>query len=171
MKIFTLNLFCSFTFLSTALFANPNFSIFSRPDDSLFSEILVKTEVCDKGPSPALDTMTVSKSASLPPTVVVTGDFCGNGSGSIDLTPDSNTPGPWTFLWSTGATTEDLSGLLAGTYVVNITDANGNVQIEQIVVPDLPPVTPAGANCTFNGNTNCISPFNGSLDLTVIPLL
>ena len=44
--------------------------------------------------------------------------------GSIDLHPAGGTP-PYTFEWSTGDITEDLTGLTSGTYSVIVTDANG----------------------------------------------
>ena len=61
-------------------------------------------------------------------------EICGNGTGSIDLVPAGGS-GPYTFLWSNGATTEDISGLSLGIYSVTITDQNGcsittsNIQI------------------------------------------
>ena len=35
---------------------------------------------------------------------------------------------PSNFVWSNGQTTEDISNLSAGSYSVNITDGNGNVE-------------------------------------------
>ena len=48
----------------------------------------------------------------------------GNNEGSIDLNITGGTPG-YTFEWSNGATTEDLSDLSAGIYTVIVTDMNG----------------------------------------------
>ena len=51
-------------------------------------------------------------------------NFCpGDQVGSIDLTVSG--AGPFTYSWSNGATTEDISGLASGQYEVMITDGNG----------------------------------------------
>jgi hypothetical protein len=48
----------------------------------------------------------------------------GVADGSIDLTVSGGVPG-YTYAWSNGATTQDLSGLLAGSYTVTVTDTGG----------------------------------------------
>ncbi|HQL70334.1 MAG TPA: gliding motility-associated C-terminal domain-containing protein, partial [Bacteroidales bacterium] len=49
---------------------------------------------------------------------------CGTSPGSITLLPQGGTA-PFTYLWSTGAVTNAITGLSAGYYEVSITDFNG----------------------------------------------
>lgn len=62
----------------------------------------------------------------------ITEPLCnGDANGSIDITV-SNATLPLTYSWSNGATTEDLTNVAAGTYVVTVTDALGSVVQETI---------------------------------------
>ena len=84
-----------------------------------------------------------------------------NDPGSIDLTVTGNDL--YTFLWSTGADTEDISGLVPGTYSVTVTATNGCAFFETFTVID------ACASFTATGNitdaTDGLS--NGAIDLVV----
>lgn len=56
--------------------------------------------------------------------VVVDASSSSTANGSIDITVNGGT-GPYTYEWSNGEITEDLSALLPGVYVIIVTDANG----------------------------------------------
>jgi len=83
----------------------------------------------------------------------VTDVSCPGGSdGSIDLTVNNaNNP---TFTWSNAATTEDVSGLSAGTYTVAIVDANGCTAADTAAVGTVPDVTPPSITCPGNISVN-----------------
>jgi gliding motility-associated-like protein len=55
-------------------------------------------------------------------TVINVGCF-GESTGQADLTVSGGT-GPYTFLWNNGDVSEDLTGIVAGNYMVIVTDAN-----------------------------------------------
>ena len=94
---------------------------------------------------------------------VVTNISCFGGSnGAINLTPAGGTTA-YTFLWSTGHTTEDRTGLLAGAYTCTITDANGCTTTSNATITQ-----PASALSASNVVTNisCFGGSNGAINLT-----
>ncbi|MFM7901475.1 MAG: hypothetical protein ACKPAD_05765, partial [Bacteroidota bacterium] len=68
----------------------------------------------------------------------------GTSNGAIDLSVSGNAP--YTYAWSNGATTQDLSGLAQGTYTVTVTDVNGciNSTNQAVAVNPLPVATISG---------------------------
>ncbi|MEO0896774.1 MAG: HYR domain-containing protein [Bacteroidota bacterium] len=67
-------------------------------------------------------------------TEVITPATCADAAdGAIDITPAGGVA-PYTFSWSNGETTEDVSGLLPGAYSVDITDVCGTTVTENFTV-------------------------------------
>ncbi|MFN8298203.1 MAG: SprB repeat-containing protein [Chitinophagales bacterium] len=86
----------------------------------------------------------------------------GDTSGNIDITANGGVP-PYSYAWNTGATTEDLSGLLSGTYTATVTDNNGcTATISQTLAE---PVVLSSS--VVGTNVLCYGTATGSADLTV----
>lgn len=76
---------------------------------------------------------TITEPQKLEVEYVKTDKSCGGGpnNGSIDVSVLGGT-GPYTYLWGGGQTSQDLTGLAAGTYTLTVTDANlctGNISV------------------------------------------
>ena len=103
---------------------------------------------------------TITEPSALTAAAVVTDIPCpGTSTGSVDLTVSGGTP-IYSFLWSSGDTSEDLSNIASGAYSVTITDANGCTAIAATAVTELSGV--------LNVNDiSCNGQVDGSVDLTV----
>jgi gliding motility-associated-like protein len=99
--------------------------------------------------------------AVTPSTVISAVSCYGFSNGSIDLSVVGGTPG-YTYVWNTGATTQDISGLVSGTYTVTITDANGCVSTHSYVVTQ--PSAPLTLN-TSQVNVLCYGNASGFINL------
>jgi hypothetical protein len=53
--------------------------------------------------------------------------------GAIDFTPSGGDGGPYTFIWSNGATTEDIDALTVGSYTVVVSDGTCDSEVTFIV--------------------------------------
>jgi hypothetical protein len=77
--------------------------------------------------------------------------------GSIDITPSGGIS-PYTFAWDNGASTEDLTAISAGQYIVTITDANNCAFNDTITITE-PPLLYSSFTQT---NVSCFGLNNGS---------
>ena len=91
-------------------------------------------------------------------------DCFGDNDGFIDIAVSGGSPG-YTYLWSTGATSQDVNNLSAGNYVVIITDDNGcsdNFDFDIIEPNDLE----LSLDASFT-DLVCFGDDNGSLNISV----
>jgi hypothetical protein len=84
-------------------------------------------------------------------------------NGTCQITPQINLTilggtQPFTYAWSNGATSQNLTGITAGSYTVTITDANGCKNINTTSVTDN-----SSVNVTFNSQNPTSGNSNGSI--------
>jgi len=93
----------------------------------------------------------------------------GASTGSIDLSVVGGS-GSYTYLWSNGATTQDISGLAAGTYTVTITESNGctvtGTQSFTITEPALVVVSSAVKKSYNGADLSCATATDGEITVT-----
>jgi hypothetical protein len=86
-----------------------------------------------------------------------------SNDGSIDLTVSGGVA-PYTYIWTTSATTEDISGLAPGDYTVTVTDGNACVISGTYSVGQTSAVCP---NITVTGTVSTVVCYNATNTITV----
>lgn len=78
-------------------------------------------------------------------------DICSTSIGEVSATPDPNGVPGYTYYWPPplNANTQTVSGVTAGNYTVQMTDGNGCVSTDNVVVGDTP--------AQFQGSTTLVS--------------
>lgn len=86
----------------------------------------------------------------------------GGSNGSINITVYGSVA-PYTYLWSNGATTEDVNGLTAGNYSVTVTSANGESTSASFAVTQYSRINIA----SNENNVRCYGDSSGSIYLNI----
>lgn len=111
-------------------------------------------------------TFTVSQTTALSLSTSHTNILCkGDNTGSISLSVTGG-QSPYTFLWSNNATTQNINGLIAGNYSVEVTDANGCVANSSTITIAQPSATLTSS--ISHSNASCKGGNNGTITLTPI---
>ena len=107
-------------------------------------------------------TTTITQPAfALDVTATVVNALVNGGNGSADATVTGGTT-PYTYSWSNGATTEDITAP-AGTYTLTVTDANGCTDVVTVTITEPAPIVPVATPSPVL----CNGMMTGSVDLTV----
>ncbi|MEJ7778401.1 MAG: SprB repeat-containing protein, partial [Daejeonella sp.] len=122
--------------------------------------------VTDANNCTATSTITITQpSALLSLSSTQTNVTCfGASTGAINLSPAGGTA-PYTFSWTGGASTEDVSDLASGSYTVTVTDANSCTATSTITITQ--PSAPLSLSSTQT-NVTCFGASTGAINLSPI---
>jgi hypothetical protein len=124
---------------------NNTTGIFTGLNNNLYSLTVSDANGCSTS-----DTISITQPTILTAATTLSDVSCTTTSdGSIQLSATGGTPS-YTYNWSNGATTQNLTNLSAGTYSCTITDANGC----STIVNNLTINAPSGAYCCNTNFTN-----------------
>jgi trimeric autotransporter adhesin len=86
----------------------------------------------------------------------------GSSDGAVDMTINGGTA-PFVIQWSNGSSSEDLSGVPAGTYTVTVTDGDLDVQTETVVITE-----PSAINLSIDqvNDVSCFGLTDGGISIS-----
>ncbi|MBI4646919.1 MAG: gliding motility-associated C-terminal domain-containing protein [Bacteroidia bacterium] len=111
----------------------------------------------------ATDSQVINEPASITLSSTFTNSVCGGATGTIDLTVGGGIV-PYTYLWSNGSTTQDISGLSAGAYTVTVSDNNS---CTLTITANISDAGAPAATITSSTNVSCNGGSDGSATVTV----
>lgn len=119
----------------------------------------------------------VNANAAMTINTAIVNPGCKKQNGSITISSVSGGTGPYTYSWNTGATTASISGLQAGTYLLNVTDGGSGCRQQAIYTltdssgpsatlsvtqPDCGTNSNGGITVTASGTNNVYNWSNGA---------
>ncbi len=104
-----------------------------------YTVIVTDQNLCTISP-----TVTINQPTAISITKSRTHASCSNSDGAASVIPSGGTPG-YTYLWSTTAATQTVTGLSSGIYSVTVKDANLCPLSDTILIQFIPSATPAPA--------------------------
>jgi gliding motility-associated-like protein len=94
----------------------------------------------------------------------ITNTTCNGGNdGAINVIVSGGPTGPYTYSWNNGATTKDISGLIAGNYTLTITDGNNCSLSKTFTVTEPNPISAT----SIISNVSCLGGSDGAIDLSI----
>lgn len=121
--------------------------------------------VIDAHSCSATATLTITQPPILMPHITISSNYHGQAiscHGANDGTVTASATGgvsPYSYSWSTGNNTSDITNLNAGTYSVTVTDSNGCIGEQSITLSEPPPLSVSLIVSDYNGYA--VSCFNG----------
>ncbi|HRG01917.1 MAG TPA: gliding motility-associated C-terminal domain-containing protein [Bacteroidia bacterium] len=100
--------------------------------------------------------ITVTQPTSITLTSTVTAANCNQANGSATVIASGGAPGAYTYTWSSGSNAATQGSLLAGTYTIQVQDANNCIEVVSATIPNT-----AGPVISISSQTN-VSCFGGT---------
>lgn len=118
-------------------------------------------------PASATAQVTINVTSGYTVNTSFTNPLCsGVCNGTASVTSATGGTAPYTYNWSTGATTQSIGGLCAGSYTVTVTDATGCQNVQNFTLTNPPGMTLAmsstPANCGLSTGTATVTPSGGT---------
>lgn len=110
-------------------------------------------------------TITINQPSTLTSAITTTNVSCNGGNNGQSLVTVTGGVGPYSYSWNTTPiqTTSNATGLIAGTYIVTVTDANGCTTIASANITQPPTLSVSTLSST---NPSCFGSTNGSITVS-----
>ncbi|MDX9931115.1 MAG: gliding motility-associated C-terminal domain-containing protein [Bacteroidales bacterium] len=123
------------------------------------------------GACSAIDTATIIDNGGPQLTINGTTDYCNQGLGTASVSASGGS-GTYTYLWSNGATTSNISGLITGTYSVTVDDGGlcpsvASYTVGNVAGPALSLGSSTPENYGMQDGTAVVSTSGGTAPITI----